>query len=1693
MSGDSSNIPPAPLFGSKAIQVERYSTVQILRGHNLDVFDLAWSPDGTFLASCSADCTIRIWDVATCTTFRILDQTSLPREPSGVAASAATSSGSVAKAKELQDSLGFVKGLAWDPAGKFLAAQSDDKSVVIWSASSTPDGWGTERRVRDPYQGAMQAPWFSRLSWSPDGTFLATAGGYNARMPCVPLLVRGDEWRPELWLIGHVKSVEVARFSPLLFRPSDSSMGGSASSTSNPITLPTLSLNSDPFALCATASEDGCIVLWRSGRARSLLAVTNLFDSTVHDLAWSPDGLNLIAASHNGTCAILHIDATALGVPVVASEVSERLAKFGSVGATRLAETPDQILREEKADEMAVPKLVSGNASASSIVASVRLATESLGVSAPSSGHLVTITKEGKKRIQPTFIRSLGGRSGELLHSSQQPEEPKASTGSIASEPGIRDTGKRKADQQMEENNGETDYATKKFRTMTIRVPVVASPVNLAAPPIQKRTLCRFCPSGPAAGMAAGHVRDVELVNPLLDKGSSQVRCTREGKTLWEDLHSHPAMHIAAGDAFVALTTVDGGLWAYSPAGRSRHESVRILPPIVLESRPVFLDAVGECVMVITQNGGLYTWNVIRRTSILDGVSVAAVLNKFDRRPEIRIEYAHLLGPGAIPLVATSDLSAYAYDADLAAWIRVIERPAFERVTGKVPGRAHGVGSEWSSLAAEIAARVEDGKDLAKRIGDAKVGPLTKTEHAIAKLEARRGEGRFGADVSRMTFGMVENQLCSSRTLKSFDEYLFWLREYARKLVETVNLDKVDELLDEISANFEGSTEDHEEADESWNMEEALIHILPILLERLVDRVAHSQLMEDRRAGVLGLKGMSRDFKLEVGTLGLGPLADLLKSEDTDVETLKAVLETLNTLCTPEEGNAIKGEGDAEDLGVQFTEILIKDPATVSALLSILSELDFYVRYQSVELLGTLLANSPDSLQLSILSAPGGVGRLMDLLEDKREAIRNAGLLLLITLTHSNADIQKIIAFENAFDRLVDIVLEEGATDGGIVVQDCLQLMVNLLRYNTSNQTLFRESGIISRLPELLLSRPSPKISASAPLPEVVPIYSDLVEWTDQKTVNAILVLELVRILVVPNSPNTPGNQLVMNQAILPAIVEMAVGGNGPIRVRIQSLYAMADLIRGSQANQDLFSKSAVPARPISGFLRVNASPRQPVAPQIPPKPAVVVAIEAAVQPPPPVDEEYGRRARTVQVADEFAVRTAAAYAVQCYLHNNPDGQLAIAATLRAPPADNPDTQVALASNSSSQLAPDDRPHSAGSLLVEALIDWRGARKDPFRSWFAAVEMLHIVRKNETTKGLLAAISVQDEVFQSIILAAREQLDVRVQCGLYSLLCTWLFEFPKGIGMFLEEGVNLQFLIEQIKQSSNVDPLVQGLAAFLLGICLEFNDDTHPSFSRASLQQLVASRVGVDLYTSRMDRLRESKAFNRANLMMQSHGDLDAKGLPELYFDYLFVDMFKTNYGEDSTDDYGPVSIYEYVYSFFVGLVETISRAAAFGGQRAKPKSMELVDDPSNPIVAKYRDTIAKQDAELGVAHRLLKDAESRLAERERALQEVAARAAQLELALTESDARRHEALTAGSANVAPDESTSSAGGSEILALQTRISQLESELAEKTQRLEEQSREMDDLLVCLADADLAAKDLKNRLRQLGDDVPEDDE
>ena len=69
--------------------------------------------------------------------------------------------------------------------------------------------------------------------------------------------------------------------------------------------------------------------------------------------------------------------------------------------------------------------------------------------------------------------------------------------------------------------------------------------------------------------------------------------------------------------------------------------------------------------------------------------------------------------------------------------------------------------------------------------------------------------------------------------------------------------------------------------------------------------------------------------------------------------------------------------------------MFVKTEDNVALLLSLLEEYEFHVRWPTVKLLSLLLKNRGKDLQERVLESPMGISKLMDLLSDSREIIRN--------------------------------------------------------------------------------------------------------------------------------------------------------------------------------------------------------------------------------------------------------------------------------------------------------------------------------------------------------------------------------------------------------------------------------------------------------------------------------------------------------------------------------------------------------------------------------------------------------------------------------------------------------------------------------------------------------------------------------
>uniref|UniRef100_A0A8C8RZ97 General vesicular transport factor p115 n=1 Tax=Pelusios castaneus TaxID=367368 RepID=A0A8C8RZ97_9SAUR len=335
----------------------------------------------------------------------------------------------------------------------------------------------------------------------------------------------------------------------------------------------------------------------------------------------------------------------------------------------------------------------------------------------------------------------------------------------------------------------------------------------------------------------------------------------------------------------------------------------------------------------------------------------------------------------------------------------------------------------------------------------------------------------------------------------------------------------------------------------------------------------------------------------------------------SDSEIIGYALDTLYNVISndlEEEEQEENSQKQVEDLGKQFTEIFIKQQENITLLLTFLEEFDFHVRWPGVKLLTSLLKQQGPQVQQIILVSPMGVSRLMDLLADSREVIRNDGVLLLQQLTKSNAAIQKIVAFENAFERLLDIVTDEGHSDGGIVVEDCLLLLQNLLKNNNSNQNFFKEGSYIQRM---------------KPWFEV---GDDNSGWSAQKVTNLHLMLQLVRVLVSPTNPlgaTSSCQKAMFHCGLLQQLCTILMATGVPADILTETINTVSEVIRGCQINQDYFAS-------------VNA-------PSNPPRPAIVVLLMSMVNERQP-----------------FVLRCAVLYCFQCFLYKNHKGQGEIVSTL---------------------------------------------------------------------------------------------------------------------------------------------------------------------------------------------------------------------------------------------------------------------------------------------------------------------------------------------------------------------------------------------------------------------------------------------
>jgi protein HIRA/HIR1 len=332
--------------------IEHWNRIAVCRGHRLDVVGLAWAPDDSHLVSCSLDSMhpIIVWRL-----YDVLhsknDDEELSLNDGHYGMRAGVGEGSTLRTLS-QVSVQYlhphkilgrnvhtstVKGVSFDPAGKYLATSGDDPAICIWRAFGE---WGLEARI-DADSGVFRSKkrkrqsagdhgsnsaieddeddpgelaslsLFRRISFAPDGSHVcatnATLRGKN-----IAAMISREGWTASgprdgkimfdgiekadanpppgaANLVGHKQPVVASRHCPVFFAaPARSRRGGASySGVESEESDDDGDAQPDYATLVALGDKRGFVTIWSTKSSRPIFKMQcSESRCTVTDISW---------------------------------------------------------------------------------------------------------------------------------------------------------------------------------------------------------------------------------------------------------------------------------------------------------------------------------------------------------------------------------------------------------------------------------------------------------------------------------------------------------------------------------------------------------------------------------------------------------------------------------------------------------------------------------------------------------------------------------------------------------------------------------------------------------------------------------------------------------------------------------------------------------------------------------------------------------------------------------------------------------------------------------------------------------------------------------------------------------------------------------------------------------------------------------------------------------------------------------------------------------------------------------------------------------------------------------------------------------------------------------------------------------------------------------------------------------------
>ncbi len=361
----------------------------VLRGHTAEVSSATFSPDGSRVLTSSDDGTARIWRA---------DGTGEPLVLRGHTAQVLSATFSPDGSRVLTSSWDGTARI-WHTNGREAPSVLKGHTGQVLSATFSPDGsrvltssWDGTARIwhtnskRDPFVLKGHTAQVSSATFSPDGFRVLTASNDGTAR-----IWRTNGTGKPLVLKGHTAQVSSAIFSP----------DGSH---------------------ILTTSRDGTARIWRTD-SRGAFLVFEDYINWLSSATFSPDGSRVLTASNDGTARIWRADGTREPLALRGHTDKVLSATFSPDGSRVLTTSSDRTARIWHTDGIWEPLVLRGH------TAEVLSATFS-----PDGSHVLTASNDGTARVwradgtgEPLVLR---GHTDKVLSATFSPDGSRVLTAS---------------------------------------------------------------------------------------------------------------------------------------------------------------------------------------------------------------------------------------------------------------------------------------------------------------------------------------------------------------------------------------------------------------------------------------------------------------------------------------------------------------------------------------------------------------------------------------------------------------------------------------------------------------------------------------------------------------------------------------------------------------------------------------------------------------------------------------------------------------------------------------------------------------------------------------------------------------------------------------------------------------------------------------------------------------------------------------------------------------------------------------------------------------------------------------------------------------------------------------------------------------------------------------------------------------